>query len=386
MKKIYIIFACVILAITSCFYVVAADNKATMEIGVSAADGNGYFDVTVKLYNVSFSGMQAAFTFDPQIAQIVSISTGEAATSFDQAREILIQDNILSELWKNVDNTNGTFRFANYLTPGVESSLVKNNLIVASNKGLAIYKIRFKKISSADFALALSTTEESLPEGVVIADGKNEIQVTTRFDYPNKPSKEVTTGGGGGGGGGTPKPQPEPQPEPEVNPRDKRIENTVILQIDNYAVVIDGTLKHVDEDTEVRPYIKNNRTMVPLRLIAEAFENEVEWIPETRSVVIKSEGIEIVLNIGSDIVYVNGEQKSLDAAPEISNSRTFVPLRFIAEILGKDVNWDESNRAVIICPAEFPWDTENTIEKEYLADALPLMSPLVQIFYEGGNE
>ena len=389
MKKKSIILALLVVTIVTCLCVFAADDPVTVEFAVSAADSSGYFNVTVKVYNANFSGLQAALAFNPAVAEIVSITTGETTTNFDQAREILLPANTISEIWKNVNNAEGTFRFGNYVSTSASSSVInENRLIVAGSEGLAIYRIRFKKLSSEDFTLTLSTTEPSLPNGLLMADGVDELLVVAKFTYPDKPTQEVKPGGGGGGGGGgsTTKPpvKPDPEPQPEVSDRDKRIENTVILQIDNYAVVIDGELRHVDEDKEVQPYIKNNRTMVPLRLIAEAFGNEVGWNPEMRSVTIKGEGNEILLSIGSNAVYVNGEMRYIDVEPEITASRTFVPIRFVAEVLGKNVNWDESKRAVIICPAEFPWAIENEIETVYLADALTIMSPLVRDFYEGG--
>ncbi|MHB8108180.1 MAG: copper amine oxidase N-terminal domain-containing protein, partial [Candidatus Cryosericum sp.] len=47
----------------------------------------------------------------------------------------------------------------------------------------------------------------------------------------------------------------------------------------------------------------------------------------------------IVLTIGTDIVTVDGKATSVDAAPEIINGRTFVPIRFIAETFGSTVTW-----------------------------------------------
>ena len=58
--------------------------------------------------------------------------------------------------------------------------------------------------------------------------------------------------------------------------------------------------------------------------------------------------VEIVLKIGDEKALVNNEEVELDAAPIIKDNRTFVPLRFIAENLGCNVEWNEDKREVII--------------------------------------
>ena len=92
--------------------------------------------------------------------------------------------------------------------------------------------------------------------------------------------------------------------------------------------------------------------MVPLRLIAEAFGATVEWIPETRGINITldldSAKHTIGLQVGNPTAIVDGEVFALDVAPEIVNARTFVPIRFIAEAFGSQVDWDPLTRTVTI--------------------------------------
>ena len=56
----------------------------------------------------------------------------------------------------------------------------------------------------------------------------------------------------------------------------------------------------------------------------------------------------ISVSINSNIAYVNGEQKMLDVPAEITNGRTFVPVRFFGEALGMNVDWDGYTKTVII--------------------------------------
>ena len=98
------------------------------------------------------------------------------------------------------------------------------------------------------------------------------------------------------------------------------------------------------------PFIENGRTLVPIRFIAESFGAKVDWIGETKTVIInlESKKISIVLQIGSKIAIVNGERITLDVAPKIVNGRTFVPLRFVAETFGAEVLWNGSERKITI--------------------------------------
>ncbi len=99
---------------------------------------------------------------------------------------------------------------------------------------------------------------------------------------------------------------------------------------------------------DVDPYIKDGRTLVPFRKIFEAFGLEVQWNATDQTVLAKNDNTEISLKINDTKAYVNRYLKDLDVAPEITGSRTFVPLRFIGESIGADVLWDGNTRTVTI--------------------------------------
>ena len=63
---------------------------------------------------------------------------------------------------------------------------------------------------------------------------------------------------------------------------------------------------------------------------------------------IEVEDMKIELKIGSKIAIVDGEEVEMDVAPLILENRTFVPIRFVSEVLGCKVNWNEGNREVTI--------------------------------------
>jgi len=96
------------------------------------------------------------------------------------------------------------------------------------------------------------------------------------------------------------------------------------------------------------PLNKEGRIFVPIRYIAEYFGGQVEWDAENQIVNIRNGSTFISLKIGFKFAGVSGAVKVLDVPPFIYNSRTYVPLRFVSEALGKEVEWDEQNRAVYI--------------------------------------
>lgn len=101
---------------------------------------------------------------------------------------------------------------------------------------------------------------------------------------------------------------------------------------------------------DVAPVIRGERTMLPIRFIAQALGAEVAWDDALNKVTITKEDGTIELYIGSPVAVVNGENIELDAPAFIENSRTYLPLRFVAEHLGAKVLWDAETQQVTILP------------------------------------
>lgn len=100
--------------------------------------------------------------------------------------------------------------------------------------------------------------------------------------------------------------------------------------------------------SDVYPYIKNNRTYVPIRFIAEELGYDVKWDGPNKKVTMTSDGTTVELTIGSNKMMVNGKAVLLDAPAEIRDDRTFVPLRAIAEAFGEKVDYSQDYKAVYI--------------------------------------
>lgn len=121
------------------------------------------------------------------------------------------------------------------------------------------------------------------------------------------------------------------------------------LQIGNPVMTVDDKRVPIDaQSDETVPVIENSRTLLPIRAIMDAVGGESEWDEETRTVICKYNGREVRMTIDSLTAYVNGEEKALDAAPKIINSRTMLPLRFVAEAFELNVDWDGSGKIVTV--------------------------------------
>src|SRR5690554_1003352 len=92
------------------------------------------------------------------------------------------------------------------------------------------------------------------------------------------------------------------------------------------TVKINGHIINMDS----LPYIKDQRTMVPIRFVAESLNADVEWFGKEKKAVIKDTDKVIELVIGSNKITVNGEEKIMDTTVELVNGRTMVPIRFVA--------------------------------------------------------
>ncbi|KJD42284.1 copper amine oxidase N-terminal domain-containing protein [Paenibacillus terrae] len=90
--------------------------------------------------------------------------------------------------------------------------------------------------------------------------------------------------------------------------------------------------------SDVKPEIKNKRTMVPLRVISENLGASVEW--SNSEVILAKSDMKVILTLNSSTAEKNGKKMLLDVKPYMKNNRIFVPLRFIAETFGCHVNYN----------------------------------------------
>lgn len=110
---------------------------------------------------------------------------------------------------------------------------------------------------------------------------------------------------------------------------------------------------------DAKPFISNSRTLVPLRFIVEAIGGDVSWDGDNRVVTVNSHGKELILPIDSKKITVNGKEIAIDQAAIIKDDRTYVPIRFIAENLEMNVNYIHESREIEISYFEDKKELDN---------------------------
>ena len=113
---------------------------------------------------------------------------------------------------------------------------------------------------------------------------------------------------------------------------------------DAIKIYING--EQITPDTN--PIILDSRTMVPIRAIAEKLGYSVNWFSDTETISMQNGSDLIQLSIDSKSMYHNSYNIILDVAPLIYDSRTYLPVRAVAEAMGCNVDWNDSERAIYI--------------------------------------
>jgi hypothetical protein len=119
----------------------------------------------------------------------------------------------------------------------------------------------------------------------------------------------------------------------------------IILYIGNNVAAINGTNHQLDIAPEVLP---PGHTVVPLRFISEGLGVKVDWNGQNKEITCTDGGKTIKLTIGSKTAMVAGKSYLMPVAPYIVKDRTLVPLRFIAEAFDCEVSWDGTLKKIDI--------------------------------------
>jgi hypothetical protein len=103
---------------------------------------------------------------------------------------------------------------------------------------------------------------------------------------------------------------------------------------------------------DASPFISNGRTLVPVRYLANALGAQTDWDAATRQVTITKGVATTELTIDSTAIITNGKTSQMDTAPLILNGRTYLPARDIAEALGYTVEWNAAGQTVNIVDSQ----------------------------------
>ncbi|MCH5186283.1 MAG: hypothetical protein J1F64_09210, partial [Oscillospiraceae bacterium] len=110
----------------------------------------------------------------------------------------------------------------------------------------------------------------------------------------------------------------------------------------------DATINGEAATLDSAPVIIDGRTLVPVRFISEAIGAQVDWDAASSTAIIALDGKTIKLPIGSTSADIDGAAVELDVPAQIINERTMVPIRFISENLGAEVAWDGDTQTVTV--------------------------------------
>ncbi len=111
---------------------------------------------------------------------------------------------------------------------------------------------------------------------------------------------------------------------------------------DEISVYIEGQKVEFDQP----PVIIDGRTLVPMRALFEALGANVSWEEETKTVFGTSLGISVYVTIDENVMFRNTCEIDLDVPAKIINGRTMIPLRVVSEAFGMQVIWDNQSRTI----------------------------------------
>lgn len=96
------------------------------------------------------------------------------------------------------------------------------------------------------------------------------------------------------------------------------------------------------------PIYEDGRLLLRVRDMSDLFKFKVDWNATAKEITLIGVEHKINLTIGKNIATVNEKQIKLDVAPKIVDGYTYIPLRFVAEVFGALVNWNQESNIVDI--------------------------------------
>lgn len=258
------------------------------------------------------SGIVATFYFK-------TLAVGETVIGIDN---LILKDPALMDIRAKSESLNFTIQEKDIDPPAltvdpVSASYSETATITGKTEPKAMVKINDKEVSVQE--------DGSFKHEVTLQTGDNEFVITAQDKAGNisKVSLTIT------------------RKKPVI----------IQLTIGKKEVFVDGLLKMI----EAAPFIDktSGRTLIPIRIIVESIDGQIEWEAKTSKVTIKKDEIIIELWIGKPIAHINGIPSPIDmAAPKLSpmivSGRTFLPLRFVSENIGAEVGWDGKTQTITV--------------------------------------
>ena len=126
------------------------------------------------------------------------------------------------------------------------------------------------------------------------------------------------------------------------------VKNFILMKIGKETMLVNGKTVDIDPGRGTTPVIINSRTLVPIRAIVENMGGKVRWDATNKKVTLNVFNNSITMWLEKTEILVNGVSTEIDVAPQTINDRTMLPIRFVAENVGCIVGWIEHTQEVVI--------------------------------------
>lgn len=339
----------------------------------SAPDANGCFTMDLRIYDATFNAFQFILWYDP--ATVVPVDASGKETDDFSAFATERDNGWMATIGTSIDTEKHLIDFTGYVTPGKSVAVdaePKTGVAIVGEGGLDLFSFRFKKVGEQPVVLKLAVKDsgtpwkEVLPTGGAVVESGIAAPVTVEFKYAD----------GSGSSGTVDVPQPG-EPEPTA---DELLKAGIFLEIGGHAAVVEGGVTAIyPGEPNVTAYAHDNRTFVPVRFVAERLGAEVGWENDTQTAVITKGSHTIRMKVGELTYTLDGVEKKLDVpaefTPSVNNEfRTMVPVRFVTEALGYQVEWDQARNLAVVIDPEHGWDPAGDVEAKTMDEAVRLLN------------
>ena len=287
-----------------------------------------------------FAGDAEAFTGSGYTAEFMLMS-GLSETQLDQFLAKMRAVDAVIDHKATVTETNKQWSFKELIGEIEEEHEVMQAWLALKNavkEAEALQEADYSAEKWAAFAKVLADAKK-VSEVEATAEEYNNATKALRDAYKALTAKPESGGGSSSGGRKSKTQKNETKvEETKENNETKAKEKTIVeMQIGRKSISVNGNLAQKD----AAPVIQNSRTLVPIRFITESLGGAVAWNGESKEVTLLLDGKEIKMTIGKTL-------EKYGVAPVIMDSRTYVPVRFVADALGAQTSWNEAEKTVTL--------------------------------------
>lgn len=287
-----------------------------------------------------FAGDAEAFTGSGYTAEFMLMS-GLSETQLDQFLAKMRATDAVIDHKATVTETNKQWSFKELISEIEEEHEVMQAWLALKNavkEAEALQEADYSAEKWAAFAKVLADAKE-VSKVEATAEEYNNATKALRDAYKALTAKPESGGGSSSGGRKSKTQKNETKvEETKENNETKAKEKTIVeMQIGRKSISVNGNLAQKD----AAPVIQNSRTLVPIRFITESLGGAVAWNGESKEVTLLLDGKEIKMTLGKTL-------EKYGVAPVIMDSRTYVPVRFVADALGAQTSWNEAEKTVTL--------------------------------------